>query len=565
MTWPTAPADLAAASWADLEPVFDELEARPLTTETAESWLADWSRFEEIVTEAISSAMIAYTCDTADAAKEAAHLRFSVDIAPKAEERSVRLAERIVRLGYSRPGLETMLARFRRSIEIFRAESVPVFSELEELSTRYQRITGGFLAEWDGEQKPLPQLAPFLQSRDRSIRERAFRAVVGPYRAAQPELASLFDEQFTRRQTVAKNADFPDFQLYSFAAKYRFDYTPADTARFHAAAAALVPPVLAAMYEERRDRLGLGSVRPWDLGAPIYRDEALKPFGTARELVEKAQRIFEHVDPVLGGQFQLLIDEQLLDLESRKGKAPGGYCDTLHFRGRPFIFMNASGVMEDVTTLLHEAGHAFHALASAPQPLIWQRYPTAESAELASMSMELLSAPLLGPPYGYLSERDAAIARLEHLEDVVSTLTHVASVDAFQQWLYTSGQGGDSAARDQAWLENRGRFERGVDWKGLEAERVTRWYRQLHIFLYPFYYIEYGIAQLGALQVWLNARRDQGVATAAYRRFLSRGATANLPELYAEAGAKLVFDEQDMGRLVKEVEREVEKLRSMVG
>lgn len=565
MNWPSTPADLAGASWADLEPIFVELESRSLTAESAETWLADWSRFEEIVTEAIASAMIAYTCDTGDAAKETVHLRFSVDIAPKVEERSVRLAERFVRLGYSRPGLETMIARFRRSIDIFRSESVPLFSELEELGTRYQRITGGFLAEWGGEQKPLPQLAPLLQDSERRVRERAFRAVVGCYRTAQSELSAIFDEQYALRRRVATNAGFADFQRYSFAAKYRFDYGPQDTARFHAAAADLVAPLLGEMYEQRRVRLRVDSVRPWDLGAPIYRDRALEPFQTADELVQTARRIFEDVDPVLGAQFGLLIDEKLLDLESRRNKAPGGYCDTLHFRGRPFIFMNASGVMEDVTTLLHEAGHAFHALASAAQPLIWQRHPTAEAAELASMSMELLCAPYLGPPDGFLSERDAAIARLEHLEDVIATLTHVASVDSFQQWLYTSGEGHDGGARDQAWLENRGRFERGVDWSGLEAERVTRWYRQLHIFLYPFYYIEYGIAQLGAIQVWRNARRDQAAATAAYRRFLARGATASLPALYAEAGAKLLFDTQEMAGLVRDVEDEVVRLRAVIG
>lgn len=560
--FPTSPADLALATWPEIEPCYDALEREPLSAATAEAWLARWSRFEEILTEAMSTAMIAYTCDTGDPAKEAAHRRFAVEIAPKAEERSVRLARRVAELGYARRGLEQMLARFRRAIEIFREANVPLLAELEETSTLYQRLTGGMLAEWEGERRPLPQLAPFLQSPDRSVRERAFRATTAPYVAGRGELAALFDRQFALRQRVAAQAGFASFQDYAFAAKYRFDYTPADCIRFHQAVARTAVPAVERLHRARARRLGLAAVRPWDLAVTLYRDEPIRPFTTGDELAGRALRLFEHLDPVLAGQFRTMIDEKLLDLDSRKNKAPGGYCDTLHFRGRPFIFMNASGVLDDVMTLLHEAGHSFHAFAAHGQPLIWQRHPTAEAAELASMSMELLAVPLLAAPDAFLSDRDATIARLEHLEDVLVTLCHVASIDAFQSWLYTSGQGHDAQARDRGWLEIRARFEPAVDWEGLTDERVARWYRQLHVFLYPFYYIEYGIAELGALQVWLNHRRDSAGALAAYRRFLELGATESLPALYRAAGAELVFDEARMESLVAEVEAEIGRLRA---
>ena len=557
----TSPASIAGATWADLEPAFDELLARPVDRATVEGWLADWSRLEEVVTEAISSAMIAYTCNTADAEREATHRRFSIEIAPKAEEKSVKLAEKFARLGWTRPGLEQMTARFRRAIEIFREANVPLTAELEETATEYQRIAGGFLADWEGEKKPLPQLSPYLQSPDRSIRERAYRATIAPYVDARDAMAAIFDRQYRLRQQVAATAGFADFQGYAFASKGRFDYTPADCHRFHQAVEAAVVPVVERMHRYRAERLGVDRLRPWDLGVTLYRDQPIRPFATADELSRKAHTMFERLDPVLAGQFRVMMDEGLLDLESRKNKAPGGYCDTLHFRGRPFIFMNAAGVMDDVQTLLHEAGHAFHAFSSDRQPLIWQRHPTAESAELASMSMELLAAPLLDLPGAYLSTRDAAIARLEHLEDVLLTLCHVASIDAFQSWIYTSGQGHDAEARDRGWLTIRARFERVVDWEGLDRERVARWYRQLHIFLYPFYYIEYGIAQLGALQVWQNHRRDPAGALEAYRRFLALGGTASLPDLYREAGAALVFDQDRMVPLVRAVEDEISRLR----
>jgi oligoendopeptidase F len=559
---PEAPAALADATWDRVHGWFEGLAVAPLGADTVAEWLAAWSRLEELLTEAASLAMIAYTCDTADPAKEQAHLRFSAEIMPRAEEQGVRLARRLVESGLAPEGMEVTLERFRTAIRLFREASVPIFTELEELGTAYQRVTGSMTAEWEGERKPLPMLAPFLQSPDRTVRERAWRATVAPYLEARTELNDLFDRMFAGRQRVAGNAGFANFRDYIFPAKFRFDYGPDDCRRFHAAVEEAVVPAVRRAQDERRRRLGVDQLRPWDLAVNPYRADALRPYQAPGDLPRIARRIFGHVAPALGEQFQVMMDESLLDLESRKGKAPGGYCDTLHARGRPFIFMNASGVMDDVNTLLHEAGHAFHAFAAHRQPLIWQRHPGSESAELASMSMELLAAPWLAAPVGYLAPDDARRSRLEHLEDVLTSLAHIASVDAFQHWIYAEGDGGSAPARDDAWVRIRSRFEPGLDWTGLEAERATRWYRQLHIYLYPFYYIEYGIAQLGALQVWRNSLADPEGAVAAYRRFLELGATRALPELYAAAGAALVFDRGRMADLVAAVEGECDRLRA---
>ncbi|HEX9894484.1 MAG TPA: M3 family oligoendopeptidase [Gemmatimonadales bacterium] len=561
---PASPAELADATWKSIFPLYEAVAGVPLDRFSIRDWLATWSRLEELVSEAASLSMIAYTCDTADPAKEAAYLRFSAEIMPLAEEQGVRLARLLVDSGLAPDRLETVVERFRTSILLFRDANVPLFAELEGLSAQYQKITGGMTAEWEGERKPLPQLSPFLQHPDRTIRERAFRSSVEPYVTAHDELASLFDELYGRRQQVALNAGFADFRDYVFPAKFRFDYTPDDCRRFHEAVEATVVPALTRAMTERQRRLRLPGLRPWDLAVNPYRRETLRPYSEPAELPRTAQRIFDRLDPHLGAEFQRMIDEHLLDLESRAGKAPGGYCDTLHARGRPFIFMNASGILEDVTTLLHEAGHAFHAFASHQQPFIWQRHPGSEAAELASMSMELLAGRWLSRPVGYLGETDARRAQLEHLEDVLSSLAHIASVDAFQHWLYSSGAGHDPTARDAEWLRIRSRFEPMVDWSDLERERIARWYRQLHIFLYPFYYIEYGIAQLGALQVWRNSLSDPEGAVSAYRRFLQLGATRPLPALYAEAGAQLVFDPARMGELVRLVETRAAQLRGEI-
>jgi oligoendopeptidase F len=361
---------------------------------------------------------------------------------------------------------------------------------------------------------------------------------------------------------VARNAGFPNFRDYIFPAKFRFDYTPADCERFHQAIEQAVAPAVQRVLEYRRQRLGLDVLRPWDLAVDPYRLKPLRPFSTAADLVGKAKQVFDRVDPALGREFQTMIDEGLLDLESRKGKAPGGYCETLHFHGKPFIFMNAVGLVDDVMTLLHEAGHAFHAFASHPLPLIWQRHPGSEAAELASMSMEFLASPHLAQPTGYFNPSEARSAWLEHLEDVLLSLVHIASVDAFQTWIYTSGEGGEAEARDQAWLRIRSRFERGVDWSGLEQERIARWYRQLHIFMYPFYYIEYGIAQLGALQVWRNSLENPAKAVAHYREALALGAVRSLPDIYRTAGARLTFEPEAIGELVQLVEVHIERARA---
>jgi oligoendopeptidase F len=562
MHLPDSPAAFADATWDDVAPYYDALAAAPLDHTNAASWLAAWSRLDELVSEAGTLAMIAYTGDTADPAKEAAHLRFSTQIFPLVDEQAVRLARRLLDVGYETPDLATTVRRFRTDAQIFREENVPLFAELEEMSATYQKITGGLTAEWDGVRKTIPQLQPYLKSPDRDVRERAFRLGADAYLAKRDELADLFDRMYALRVRVASNAGFATYEEYCFAAKHRFDYTPADCRRFHDAVERAVVPAVERLSAYRKARLGVDVLRPWDLQVDVDRASPIKPFDTVDDFVSGARRVFHEVDPQLGAQFDVLADERLLDLESRPGKAPGGYCTNLHVRGRPFIFMNAVGVPDDVSTLVHEAGHCFHDFAMNRLPLVWQRSPGHEAAEHASMSMELLAAPSLPRPVGFYDAEDARAARIEHLVDVLESLCHIASVDAFQSWIYASGRGGDAAARDAKWLELRERFDHSADWTGLEPERVARWYRQLHIFEIPFYYIEYGIAQLGALQVWRRSLTDHGDAVRRYREALALGGMRPLPEIYATAGARLVFDVDGVAELVALVEHEVERLRN---
>lgn len=561
MTLPPSSDALADATFDDLARYYDALRTAPLDAAGAPEWLATWSALDELVDEAATRAMIAYTGDTENGAKEAAHLRWSAELLPRLHEHHVALARRLLDVGYTTPTLETTLRRFRTDAELFREANVPIEGELEELAASYQRITGGLAVDWDGERKTIPQLQPFLKVADRGVRERAFGALTGAYLAHRDELAGLFDEMFERRTRLARNAGFDTYEAFAFRAKYR-DYTPDDCRALHRAIEEAVVPAVERLHEHRRSRLGVDTLRPWDTGVDLEGDEPLRPFAAASELADGASRIFHAVDPDLGAQFDTMARAGLLDLESRPGKAPGAYCTELSHRGVPFIFMNAVGIPDDVSTVLHEAGHCFHDFAKHRLPLVWQRSVGSEAAELASMSMELLAARHLPRPTGFYSEGDARRARIEQLEDILVSLAHIASIDAFQSWIYTSGEGGRADARDAAWLEIRGRFERGLDWSGLDAERVSRWYRQLHIFEYPFYYIEYGIAQLGALQVWRESLTDPAAAIGRYKAALALGGTRPLHEIYRAAGARLVFDGEGIRELVALVEEQLHAMQS---
>jgi oligoendopeptidase F len=562
MALPQSADALKAATWDDIAPYYEELATRQLDNSNVEEWLADWSAFEAVLNEATSIANFAYSCDTADPEREEARLRFLGEIEPKAEEQRSRLQGRLVKLGYTRPGLETMLKRFRNQLEIFNEANVPLFTRLARLSTDWAKVIGAMTVEWDGQDKTPQQMQPYLEEQDRSVRERAFHAMFRPYIDKRGALADLFNRMYDVRVQIAKNSGFDNFRDYMHREKNRFDYTPEDCFRFHESVEVAVQPVVKRLMERRRKLLKVDRLRPWDTAVDPKGRAPLRPYKDAGEFVERTKLIFEKVHPDFRANFEKMAGAGLLDLENRKGKSPGAYCDWLPTRGLPMIFMNAVDVDDDVRTLLHESGHAFHVFETNGIPLIFQRHPGSEMAEVASMSMELLAAPYVDREHGgYYSAQDAPRSRRWLLERTLTFFSHCASVDALQQWIYTSPDGRDPDARDLKWLELRRRFEGdAVDWTGLEAERVARWYYQPHFFDYPFYYIEYGIAQLGALQVWRNSLSDREGAVRRYREALALGATKPLPELYKAAGARLVFDPEGMRELVELAEEELATL-----
>ncbi len=541
--------DFRLNGWSDLEPYFGDLMARPLgAVEEAERWLADLSELLSVIFEERSVRYIRMTCDTANGEYERAYLRFVEEIEPKLKPAIQRLMEKFVQSSAAGKLPEdryfVLLRSFRNQVELFREENVPLEVEEQKLTQRYQKITGAMTVTIKGRELTLQQAARYLEDPDRGVRREAWEKTAERRLRDRDELNRLFDELLSLRQRIAANAGFDDYRAYAFRKRERFDYTPGDCEAFHAAVERYVVPVLVSLQEKRKAELGVKRLRPWDLEVDPSGKPPLRPFEDTKELVEGVSEIFEGLDRELGELFSILPRYRLLDLESRKGKAPGGYQATLAERRLPFIFMNAAGRHRDLRTLLHEAGHSFHTLLSREEPLIFLRRPPLEFAEVASMSMELLTHPHWDVFY---SREDLERARRQHLEGIVTLLTWIATVDAFQHWIYTH-PGHTSEERAKVWAELRWRFGGIVDWEGYEEVLGWEWHRQLHIFLYPFYYIEYGIAQLGALGIWEKAQRDRAGALEAYKRALSLGGSRPLPELFRAAGIEFDLGERSVSR-----------------
>jgi len=561
-------AAFSALGWAEIGAFCTELQNHQLTAENMGDWLKAWTRLAELLDETSTRYYVATTVNTTDEAAEKRFHEYLENVITPWRAAEQRLKEKLLATGLEPEGLTIPLRNMRAQVELFREANLPLFNEESRLSTEYSKIIGAQTVDWDGEEKTLTQLRPFLESADRDVRERAFRVSSARRLQDRDALNALWVKFLEVRQKIAANADLPDMRAYQWKSKLRFDYTPEDNLQFLDSIERVVVPAAARMLERQRQQMGVDVLRPWDADwrfsiDPLNRP-ALKPYKTTDELSNTSSSIFHRVDPVLGEYFDIMAREDLLDLENRKGKAPGGYCTYFANVKRPFIFMNGVGGHDDVQTMLHEAGHCFHAFESSKLPYYHQAEITMEFAEVASMSMELLAAPYLTRANGgFYTEAEAARARVDHLTKLVRFWCYMAVVDGFQHWIYTHIDDAKDADKcDAKWTELWQRFMPVEDWTGFEAELGAYWHRQLHIFELPFYYVEYGLAQLGAVQVWRNSLRDHAGAVASYRRALALGGTAALPELFAAADAKFAFDEATLTDAVSLIEETLESLEA---
>jgi len=549
------PTEIDLTEIAQLEPLFARLKTGLQAVKSVadlEAWLQNQSEVSAALDQSRAIKYIEMTCQTDDPAREMAYLKIIETVEPWLKPRQFELLQILV----SNPWLKQLPAEyavFARSVEVrvklYREENVARETEEAKLSQKYQKMIGAMTVTFDGKEQTLPQMSRYLEEANRSRRQAAWEAIGRRRLQDREQLDEIYETMLGLREQIAKAADYPDYRAYTFANYERFDYTPDDCLKLHQAIEKRIVPLARLLQEERKAKLKVDQLRPWDLAVDPEQRPPLRPFAKADELVSKSEKIFRKLDGRLAGFFGLLREFQLVDLENRKGKAPGGYQSTLAEARLPFIFMNAVGMQRDVETLVHEAGHAFHAVAARDQKIHAYRSSPIEFAEVASMSMELLTAPYWNEFY---SDADAKRARHDHLEGIIKLFPWIATVDAFQHWIYTH-PGHTRKQREECWVDLIKRFGGIEDWTGYEANRASMWHRQLHIFEIPFYYVEYGIAQLGALQLWRQARQNPKKAIDAYLKGLSLGGSRPLPELFTAAGISFDFSDEIIAPLTAEV------------
>ncbi|MES2307585.1 MAG: M3 family oligoendopeptidase [Verrucomicrobiota bacterium] len=555
------PESIDLADISALGPWMDRLEEELQKAETVsdlEQWLDRAGEFFAACDDEGSRRYVAMTCQTDDPDREKAYLQLIEVVEPWMKPKRFSLWRRLT----SHPAFSQLSSEyqvFRRSAQtevmLYREANIARETESAKLSQVYQKTMGAMTVQFEGEEKTLTQLSPIQEEPDRPRRQAAWEASVHRRLQDADAIDTTFEQLIQLRESIAQEAGFTDFRAYSFEAKERFDYTPEDCLTFHQTIETTFVPLTRSLQQQRKETLSVDSLRPWDLGVDPLNRPPLRPFKTATEFVDKTSRTLHRLDPRLGRLFDDMKERELLDLENRKGKAPGGYQASLSEARLPFIFMNAVGMENDVKTLLHEAGHAFHTYQARDQRLYWYRWAPIEFCEVASMAMELLAAPYLTEFY---TEGERLRSQKDHLEGIIKFFPWMAIIDAFQHQIYTHPhQSRDE--RDQAWNVLMNRFGGLEEWSGYEKVRSKLWHRQSHLFTSPFYYVEYGIAQLGALQLWRIFQEDQSRAIECYLHGLSLGGSKPLPDLFRETGIAFDFSEKTIQPLIDLLQKTIQQ------
>ncbi|MES2826553.1 MAG: M3 family oligoendopeptidase [Bacteroidota bacterium] len=549
--------------WETLEPLLDELLYRPINdVHELEKWLKDKSELEAALEEDFAWRYIKMSCDTTNEELVKNFQYFATEIEPKISPMANKLNQKfndspfIDELDHDK--YFVFIRAVRKAIELYREENVELLTKLQVTQQKYQSVTGSMSVKINDQEYTLEQAANFIKDTSRQVRQQAWETIQQRRLVDKDELNVLFDELISMRHQVAINAGFENYRDYMFQALGRFDYTPKDCYHFHEAIEKEIVPVLREQAEKRAELLALDELKPWDLDVSTTGKPALKPFKSSTELIDKSIACFNAIDPKLGQLLAIMKHNNLFDVESRMGKAPGGYNYPLAETGAPFIFMNSANSLRDLTTMVHEGGHAVHTFLTANLELNDFKHCPSEVAELASMSMELISMDNWN--IFFHNDEDLIRAKKEQLTDVLKTLPWVAVIDQFQHWIYTN-PGHNALDREDAFKQIYKRFGHGfANWDGLEAEFGNIWQKQLHLFEVPFYYIEYGIAQLGAIALWKNYKDDPEKALQQYIDALSLGYSKPINEIYKAAGIKFDFSVGYIQELATFVKDELDKL-----
>lgn len=556
--------DFKCDEWSKVEFYLRDLNSRNWEDKDAFiQWLKDKSELEAVIEEDMAWRYIRMTIDTTDAEKSEAYRFFVTEIQPNLAPYEDQLNRKMM----SAPWIDELsedeayriyFRSVKTALELFREENIDIETEINTLSQEYGAISGQQTIEYEGKTLTMPQASVFLKNPDEEVRKTVFDLIVKRRQQDREKLDELFSKLVTLRHQIALNANCSDFREYKFKALGRFDYSIEDCLNFHESIAELIVPFVKEMNREQARLLGKDFLKPWDTEVDPTGKEPLKPFENGEQLLSGSVDIFHELDPFFGECLSTMDREGYLDLDSKQGKAPGGYNYPLYESGIPFIFMNAAGAQRDLVTMVHEGGHAVHSFLSRDLELTGFKSLPSEVAELASMSMELLTMDKW--VRFYPNQDDLKRAKKEQLESILKVLPWIATIDAFQHWIYTNPEH-TAEERTAYWLELGKRFGTGmIDYTDYEYVKESSWHRQLHLFEVPFYYIEYGIAQLGALGVWRNFKRDHSVALANYKKALALGYTQPIPAIYATAGLQFDFSKETVQELASFVSGELQQL-----
>lgn len=556
--------NLEIESWESVQAYFEDLHSRKIQAiEELEKWLRDRSELFSVLEEDLAWRYIRMNCDTSDKNLAERYIEFVSKIEPEISRYSNLLDNKFQNTPVKEkldPVKYTVFVRaLAKRMEIFREENIQLISELQVEEQEYGKISSEMSVSHKGKEITLQEAANFIKDPGRDIREKYYRKVNERRHKDAARMQDLLSKLIKKRQQVAKNAGFTNFRDYKWADLGRFDYTVKDVQQFHESIRTEICPLAEKILEKRKEKLSLDALRPWDLDVDYDLMPPLKPFKEVDEFVSKTIQSFRKINPGYGNNIARMNDGGFLDLESRIGKAPGGFNYPLYESNIPFIYMNATGNLRDLETMFHEGGHAIHSFLSSKQDLIEYKELPAEVAELASMSMELISMDQWHIFFD--SKTDLLRAKRSQLEGVIQVLPWIASVDKFQHWLYTNPDH-SIEERNHAWLEVINEFgSKIVDWSGLDQYLSLMWQKQLHIFEVPFYYIEYGMAQLGAIAMWKQYRENPEKALKNYERALSLGYSVPIPEIYNAAGISFDFSVGYVQELIGFVADELAKLQ----
>ncbi len=557
------PENFTVVDWKSLEPYLKNLEEREISSVAdLEKWLKDASEIEAVISEDACWRQIKMTCDTENKELEEAFSFFMMEIQPKIQPYSDKLNKKLISCPFTkelnREKYFTYLRTVKKNIDIFREENIPINAELNVLQQQFGVLSGKMTVKVNGQEYTLQQAAKFLEDPDRQLREEVYRKISERRLQDKQVLNDLFSSLLQKRHQMALNAGFENYRDYRFLELGRFDYGKKNCYQFHEAVKLHVMPLVNQIYEAKKKKLGLDSLRPWDIEAEPAGIQPLRPFKTGAELTDKTITCFNKLRSFFGDCLSKMRQMGRLDLESRKGKAPGGYNCPLAETGAPFIFMNAAGTLDDVTTMVHEGGHAIHSFVAHELELTgFKEYPT-EIAEVASMAMELFSMDKW--EVFFTNEEELKRAKEQQLERVITIFPWIATIDKFQHWAYENPAHTEKERADN-WLSILNEFSSPViDFSGLDEYRRYSWHRQLHLFEVPFYYIEYGIAQLGAIGLWQQYKLNPETGVNNYLNTLQLGGTKTLPDLFKTAGLQFDFSPAYIKQLMEFVKKEMDIL-----